>query len=83
MSYTIPNLDLIPLTSQLAERAAQVAAANRLRGADAIYAAVASEFGTTLITWDREMLQRGPAVTRTITPGQWLEEQRVDGNQQG
>ena len=71
----LPNLLLIPLDIPLARRAAYLAIAHRLRGADAVYIAVAEAFGATLITWDAEMLQRGPAAVMTITPSVWLEEQ--------
>ena len=68
-----PNLFLVSLDTPLARRAAEIAETHRLRGADGVYAAVAEAFQATLITWDSEMLQRAPAVTRTITPAQWLE----------
>ncbi|MGH2594072.1 MAG: PIN domain-containing protein, partial [Anaerolineae bacterium] len=58
---------LVPLDIPLARRAAHIAIAHRLRGADAVYIAVAEAFGATLITWDAEMLQRGPAAVMTIT----------------
>ena len=73
----LPNLLLVPLDASLAHRAAQIAITQRLRGADAIYAAVAETFGATLITWDAEMLQRGPAVVSTLTPTEWLKHQRA------
>jgi predicted nucleic acid-binding protein len=41
---------LVPLDEALAERAATLAASARLRGADAVYGAVAYEYGTTLVT---------------------------------
>ena len=53
-----PGIRMIPIDLTVARAAAQMAASHRLRGADAVYAAVADEFGATLITWDREMLQR-------------------------
>jgi len=49
---------LIPLDTALAGQAADVAAQYRLRGSDAIYAAVALRFGSTLITLDREQRER-------------------------
>ena len=53
-------------------QASQIAAMYRLRGADAIYVAIAQEFGTTLITWDREMLTRGLSAVSIMTPTDWL-----------
>lgn len=60
------------LTSARAEEAARVAASYRLRGADAVYVAVAQEFGTMLITWDAEMLTRGARAVPVLTPTDWL-----------
>lgn len=74
----LPNLLLVPLDASLAHGAAQIAITQRLRGADAIYAAVAETFDATLITWDAEMLQRGSTVVSTLTPTDWLKQQRAD-----
>ena len=67
-----PNITLVPLTEQRAQAAVQISLTCRLRGADAVYAAVAQEHGTTLITWDQELLTRGVAAIPTLTPGDWL-----------
>ena len=69
---TFPHMNFVALTEQRAQRATQVALTYRLRGADAVYVAVTQEFGTTLITWDREMLTRGGLVVPTMTPTDWL-----------
>ncbi len=63
---------LIALSIPLAERAAQIAAIQRLRGADSVYVAVAEEFSATLVTWDGEMSQRGSAIVTIMTPADWL-----------
>jgi predicted nucleic acid-binding protein len=68
-----PGLQFVPLDQPLARRAAQVARDYRLRGADSVYAAVAEALGTTLVTWDVEMLERGAAVVSTMTPAEWVE----------
>ena len=57
-----PKLTLVDLDDDFADFASEVAANNRLRGSDAIYAAVALRFGTELITLDREQLDRLPKV---------------------
>lgn len=67
-----PYLTLVDLTADRARQAADLAVSCRLRGADAVYAAVAQEFGTTLITWDQELLTRGVAAVPTLTPADWL-----------
>ena len=70
---SLPRLLLVSLDVPLARRAAEIAIAHRLRGADAVYAAVAKAFDATLITWDAEMLQRAPTVLPTLTPSEWIE----------
>jgi predicted nucleic acid-binding protein len=73
----LPRLHLIPLDYALARRAARIAIAQRLRGADSVYVAVAQACAATLVTWDQEMLERaGPAV-RAVTPSQWVAEQKT------
>jgi predicted nucleic acid-binding protein len=67
-----PNLQLMEVSFQLAEQAAQIAIQHRLRGADAIYVALAFELGATLVTWDNEMLQRGGNVVKAVTPTDWI-----------
>lgn len=52
------NLTLVPLDENLADLAGEVAARHRLRGSDAVYAAVALRFSTELITLDAEQLAR-------------------------
>jgi predicted nucleic acid-binding protein len=69
-----PGLRLIPLTLPLARRAAELARLHRLRGADAVYVAVASELKASLITWDREVLQRVAPVVVAATPTRWIED---------
>jgi len=47
----MPGLQLVHLDSPLAHRAAEIAARHRLRGADAVYVAVAEALDAALITW--------------------------------
>lgn len=68
----MPGLRLVHLDSPLAHRAAKIAARHRLRGADAVYVAVAEALDATLITWDGEMLEHGAAIVTTMTPSQFL-----------
>ncbi len=72
-----PGLRLLSLTPLLGERAAALAAAHRLRGADAVYAATAARSRSILITWDAEMLARAPAAVTTMTPSDWLAAQAI------
>jgi predicted nucleic acid-binding protein len=66
------GLRLVSFELSLARRAAQIATAHRLRGADAVYVAVAEMFGISLVAWDNEILRRAPAVVPTMTPIEWL-----------
>jgi predicted nucleic acid-binding protein len=75
------GMRLVTLSIPLAERAAQIAAVRRLRGADSVYVAVAEEFAATLVTWDGEMLQRGATMVTTMTPDDWLKAQQTSSNQ--
>jgi predicted nucleic acid-binding protein len=70
-----PRLQLVPLDLPMARRAVQIAKDHGLRGADSVYVSVAELFGTALITWDAEMLERGADVVLTMTPSEWREEQ--------
>ena len=64
----IPNITLISLDESLAETAAEIAATHRLRGSDAVYAAVAQRFATELITLDSEQLQRAKKAVTVRQP---------------
>ena len=68
----IPNQLLIPLDDALADRAARLAATARLRVADAVYAAVAQQYNTTLVTLDRQQLEQLPPLVRVIRPTEAL-----------
>ena len=63
-----PNQTLVPLDGALASRAIDLAATALLRGADAVYAAVAQQYETMLVTLDRQQLERLPPVVRTARP---------------
>jgi len=63
-----PNTTFIDVDDNIAILAVEIAANNRLRGSDAVYAAVALRFGTELITLDREQLDRLPKVLPVRAP---------------
>ena len=63
-----PNTTFIDVDDGIATLAVEVAAQNRLRGSDAIYAAVSLRFGTELITLDKEQLERLPKVLPVRVP---------------
>jgi len=70
----LPNVSLIPLDELLAVSAAELAARYRLRGADAVYAAVAQRHQTVLVTNDRQQLERLAIVLPVMPPAQALSE---------
>jgi predicted nucleic acid-binding protein len=61
-------IDLLPVTSAMAERAAEIAAAYRVRGCDAIYLALAEQLSDCLVTLDAQQLERGAEVVATRKP---------------
>jgi predicted nucleic acid-binding protein len=68
----LPHLTLVTLTPAMARQAAELAATHRLRGADAVYLAVARRYGTTLVSRDDEQRSRGSVVARCQTPEEAL-----------
>jgi predicted nucleic acid-binding protein len=66
------SVSLVALDAAEAERAANVAAEQRLRGADAVYAAVALRYGSTLVSLDQQQLDRAAAVVPALTPAEAL-----------
>jgi predicted nucleic acid-binding protein len=69
----LPHQTLVPLDEVLLGHAVALAVAARLRGADAIYAAVAQHYGTTLVTLDNQQLERLPPLLKTACPGDLLD----------
>ena len=70
----LSNQTLVPLDAVIEDRAVHLAATTRLRGADAVYAAVAQQYGATLVTLDRQQLERLPAVVSVLSPADALRE---------
>lgn len=68
----LPHLTLVSLTAAVARQAADLAATYRLRGADAVYVAVARRYGTTIVSRDDEQRTRGAAVVTCHTPEEAL-----------
>lgn len=68
----LPHLTLVSLTATVARQAADLAANHRLRGADAVYVAVARRYGTTLVSRDDEQRTRGAEVVACQTPEEAL-----------
>lgn len=70
----LPHLVLTPLDETLARQAADIAAQHRLRGSDAVYAAAALRFGSTLVTLDLEQRARVANVIPSRLPAEALAE---------
>lgn len=63
-----PHLTLVAIDAATYRLATLLAAGRRLRGADAVYAAVASQLGAMLVTLDAEMLERVDGAVSVIVP---------------
>jgi predicted nucleic acid-binding protein len=61
-------VELIPVTLAMAEQAALIAAEHRIRGCDAVYVALADQLSDTLVTLDRQQLERGAALVDVRVP---------------
>ena len=66
---TQSNLRVLPVNHSLGLEAAQLAALLHLRGADAVYVALARRLKIPLATWDQELLQRCGQVISVQQPG--------------
>ena len=62
------GLRLVALDRRLGKAAAQLAASAGLRGADAVYAALAQHLSIPLVTWDEETGQRAGALLTVMQP---------------
>jgi predicted nucleic acid-binding protein len=61
-------LQLKEVTPQLGIQAGQIAMNLRIKGADAVYVALAQDLGVPLVTWDREILNRAAGTIQVQTP---------------
>ena len=68
----LPGHRFIPVDRVLSELAARLAAERRLRGCDAIYAALARQEGIPLVTWDEQQRNRAAPVVEALTPSEAL-----------
>jgi len=66
-------IESVAIDPSLAETATRIASNLKLRGADAVYIALAVARKAPLITLDREMLERARGVAEVLTPEQWLQ----------
>lgn len=66
----LPGHRFVPLSRAIADLAVDVAAGSKLRGSDAVYAAVALRYATTLVTLDHQQRERVADLVTTLTPQQ-------------
>lgn len=66
-------IESVPMDQSLAHEAVKIACSRKLRGADAVYVALAVARKEPLITLDTEMLERACGVAEVLTPEQWLQ----------
>jgi predicted nucleic acid-binding protein len=64
---------LIDLDRDLIVAAADIAIDLRLRGANAVYVALARRLDLPLVTWDREQRERAGRIIDVLTPAEALE----------
>lgn len=67
-----PWIESMAVDAPIADEAMRLAAKLRLKGADAIYVALAVTLRMPLITLDAEIPERGRAVAKIQSPEQWL-----------
>lgn len=65
-----PNLRLVYTDRELSLLAARLATQHLLRGADALYVAVAYRLEIPLVSWDQEQLARAPDQVTAYTPAE-------------
>jgi predicted nucleic acid-binding protein len=66
----LPTLQLTALDESLAQFSAQIASHYQLRGADAIYVAVAHHLQMPLVSWDQEQIDRSTNLITAYMPAQ-------------
>jgi predicted nucleic acid-binding protein len=76
---SLPTISFVAFDDTVAAEAANLAADRALRGADALYVAVALRAGCQLVTLDNEMRIRAAPVVTARTPAEVLTEIAPDG----
>lgn len=71
---SLSNLQIVPLDDEAAILAALVAAETRLRGGDSVYLSLAADMDWPLVTWDKELRDRGRAAAKVFFPDELVDE---------
>jgi predicted nucleic acid-binding protein len=66
--YTIPFIEIVPIDQDLVNETASVAAQFKLRGADAVFVALAKLKSIPLVSFDNEQLTRSASIITTVRP---------------
>lgn len=67
-----PNMEVVPIDTQMGNLAADLAMQYRIRGCDAVYVALAQVMNATLITLDKEQRGRVPSSVTARSPAEEL-----------
>ena len=62
------RFQIAPVTVGLGMLAAEIARVAKIRGADAVFVALARGLDIPLVTWDKQQQERGGLFCRTMTP---------------
>lgn len=65
---TVPNFSFVTVDSRIADLASWVICKTGLKGADAIYVALAFDYNLELITLDKEQLEKGKKLIKVRKP---------------
>ncbi|MDQ6694459.1 MAG: type II toxin-antitoxin system VapC family toxin, partial [Chloroflexota bacterium] len=66
--YTLPIMRLVPIDQALVDEATDLAADHGIRGADALFMALARQLGLPLVTFDKYQLKQPQTLVVTIRP---------------
>lgn len=66
--YTLPIMRLVPIDQALVDEATDLAADHRIRGADALFVALARQLALPLVTFDKYQLKQPQTLVVTIRP---------------
>ena len=66
--YSLDAMRLVSIDLTLVQTAVDIATDLQLRAGDATYVAVAHQLGISLVSWDKEQLERASKLIATYTP---------------
>lgn len=64
----LTRMYIVPMDATLMRDATSIAAIYKLRGADAVYVALAKQLGISMVSWDNEQLTKPVSIITTSTP---------------